>query len=70
MRILFTGDSITDAGRDRRDYHDLGHGYVNYVADLLRTEMPNTDFEFINTGISANRTGQLFDRNILRCGCI
>ena len=62
MKILFTGDSITDAGRDRRNYHDLGHGYVSCVADLLRTEMPNTDFEFINTGISANRTGQLFDR--------
>ena len=62
MRILFTGDSITDAGRDKRNYHDLGHGYVSIVASRLQEEMPNVDFEFINTGISANRTGQLFDR--------
>ena len=62
MRIVFTGDSITDAGRDKRNYHDLGHGYVSLVADRLREEMPNVEFEFINTGISANRTGQLFDR--------
>ena len=62
MRILFTGDSITDAGRDRRNYHDLGYGYASVAAKILRAELPNTDFEFINTGISANRTGQLFDR--------
>lgn len=62
MKILFTGDSITDAGRDRRNYHDLGHGYASCAARLLREELPHADFEFINTGISANRTGQLFDR--------
>ena len=27
MKILFQGDSITDAGRDKRNYHDLGNGY-------------------------------------------
>lgn len=62
MRILFIGDSITDADRDRRNYHDLGRGYAVRAAKLLTDEMPERDFEFINMGISANRTGQLFDR--------
>ena len=62
MRILFIGDSITDAGRDRRNYHDLGNGYAALAAKMLTEEIPDKDFEFINMGISANRTGQLFDR--------
>ena len=62
MKILFQGDSITDAGRDKRNYHDLGNGYPKYAAEALLTACPDTDFEFINFGISGNRTGQLFDR--------
>lgn len=62
MRILFIGDSITDAGRDRRNYHDLGNGYARHAAEILKAEFPQKDLEFINMGISANRTGQLFDR--------
>ena len=62
MRVLFIGDSITDAGRDRRNFHDLGDGYARRAAEILTSEFPNNDFEFINMGISANRTGQLFDR--------
>ena len=62
MKILFQGDSITDAGRDKRNYHDLGAGYPKYAAEHIRAAFPNTDFEFINFGISGNRTSQLFDR--------
>ena len=62
MRILFQGDSITDAGRDKRNFYDLGAGYPKYVAELIRSEYPDADFEFINLGISGNRTCQLFDR--------
>ena len=62
MKILFQGDSITDAGRDKRNYHDLGNGYPKYAAEALRAACPDTDFEFINFGISGNRTSQLFDR--------
>ena len=36
MRILFQGDSITDCGRNRDDYHDLGAGYPKYAAELMR----------------------------------
>ena len=62
MKILFQGDSVTDAGRDKRNYHDLGNGYPKYAAELITKAHPDTEFEFINFGISGNRTGQLFDR--------
>ena len=62
MKILFQGDSITDAGRDKRNYHDLGAGYPKFAAENIRADFPETDFEFINFGISGNRTDQLFDR--------
>ena len=62
IRLIFQGDSITDAGRDKRNYHDLGLGYPKYAAEILREEKSDVDFEFINFGISGNRTGQLFDR--------
>lgn len=62
MKILFQGDSITDAGRDKRNYHELGAGYPKFAAENIRADFPDTDFEFINFGISGNRTDQLFDR--------
>ena len=62
MKILFQGDSITDAGRDKRNYHELGMGYPKFAAENIRADFPDTDFEFINFGISGNRTDQLFDR--------
>ena len=62
MKILFQGDSITDCGRDKRNYHDLGPGYAKYAAELICAAYPDTDFEFINFGIGGNRTSQLFDR--------
>ena len=61
MRILFQGDSITDAGRDHRNYYDLGSGYPKYAAELIKKEFP--DAEFIDLGIGGNRSGQLFDRS-------
>ena len=62
MKIVFQGDSITDAGRDKRNFHHMGSGYPKYAAELLREAHPDTEFEFINLGISGNRTCQLFDR--------
>ena len=62
IRLVFQGDSITDAGRDRRNYHDLGSGYPKYAAELIRNDHTDTQFEFINFGISGNRTCELFDR--------
>ena len=62
VKIVFQGDSITDAGRDRDDVHNLGGGYPLYAASAIREQNPEIDFEFINKGISGNRTCQLFDR--------
>lgn len=62
MKILFQGDSITDAGRNREDYHDLGRGYPKYAADFIKEKYPETEFEFINLGISGNQTKDLVAR--------
>ena len=62
MKILFQGDSITDAGRDKRNYHHMGNGYPKYAAAMIREKFPDADIEIINQGISGNRTDQLFDR--------
>ncbi|MBO5897597.1 MAG: GDSL family lipase [Clostridia bacterium] len=62
MKIVFQGDSITDAGRDRNDHHHLGNGYPKFAADHIKEAHPDTDIEFMNFGISGNRTCQLFDR--------
>ena len=62
IKILFQGDSITDADRDRSDYHKMGYGYAAFVVEKLTAKYPDVDFEFINLGLSGNRTDQLFDR--------
>ena len=62
LRIVFQGDSITDAGRDKRNYHDVGPGYPKYAVEDILAAYPDIEFEFINQGISGNRTSQLFDR--------
>ena len=62
MKVLFQGDSITDAGRDYADPHHLGDGYPKYAAEAIRERFPDETFEFINLGISGNRTTDLLER--------
>lgn len=62
MKILFQGDSITDAGRNREDIHDLGYGYPKYAAELIKKNNPDTEFEFIDLGISGHQTKDLVAR--------
>ena len=62
IRILFQGDSITDAGRDRSDIHHLGGGYPQYAAKFIQEAYPDVEFEFMNTGISGDRTESLVAR--------
>ena len=62
VRVLFQGDSITDAGRDKRNFRDMGKGYPKYAAEQMIKDHPEVEFDFINLGISGNRTDQLFDR--------
>ena len=66
-RILFQGDSITDADRERsRDAH-LGVGYPNLVAAKLGFEEPGK-YEFFNRGISGNRSIDVLAR--IKCDLI
>ena len=62
LNLLFQGDSVTDAGRDKRNFHDMGKGYPHFAARLIREALPDAEIEMINLGISGNRTDQLFDR--------
>ena len=62
IKLLFQGDSITDMGRDRGDYHNLGEGYPKYAADYLKKKYTNIEFEFIDLGISGNQTKDLVKR--------
>jgi lysophospholipase L1-like esterase len=61
MKILFQGDSITDAGRSRELDFVRGNGYPTIVAAKLGYEYPN-QYEFINRGISGNRVTDLLAR--------
>ena len=62
MKILFQGDSITDADREREDPHNLGNGYPKDAARFLKEKFPEIDFEFIDLGISGNQTIDLVNR--------
>ncbi len=62
IKVLFQGDSITDAGRDRNDIHDMGRGYPKYTSAMLTDAYPDVEFEFVNLGISGNRTENLVAR--------
>jgi len=62
IKLLFQGDSITDAGRDYENIHDLGNGYPKYAAALLKERHPEIEFEFIDLGISGNQTKDLVER--------
>jgi len=62
IKLLFQGDSITDAGRNREDYHDLGGGYPKFAAKYLEERFPEVEFEFIDLGIGGNQTKDLVAR--------
>ena len=61
MRIVFQGDSITDALRDRENDQRRGMGYVTLIAAELGAEYPG-QYEFINRGVSGNRITNLLAR--------
>ena len=62
MRILFQGDSVTDCQRVYDDPKDLGQGYVVYTVEAIKSAFPGMDIEFLNRGISGNRTENLLAR--------
>ena len=64
MKILFFGDSITDAGRNRdggSHMSTLGWGFVRVIADRLQGNAPDK-YEIVNRGISGNRVVDLYAR--------
>lgn len=61
-RILFQGDSITDAGRDRDNPHHLGNGYAMLAASWFQALYPERNVRFTNRGISGDRTKDLVER--------
>jgi lysophospholipase L1-like esterase len=63
--ILFQGDSITDAGRDRggeahaNHLGGLGNGYPMLLAHELLRDHPQADLKIYNRGISGNKVPDL-----------
>ena len=62
IKLLFQGDSITDAGRSYENPRLLGDGYVEYAAACLQEAYPQIEFDFINLGVGGNQTKSLVDR--------
>jgi lysophospholipase L1-like esterase len=66
--ILFQGDSITDAGRSRKEAdipnHQpaLGNGYVWIASADLLVNRPVENLKILNRGISGNKVYQLSER--------
>ena len=63
-KILFQGDSITDADRGAEAAPDagLGHGYVYLVAARLSADHPGLRLVFRNRGVSGNKIYDLAAR--------
>lgn len=61
MKILFQGDSITDALRSRETDDYFGMGYALLVKAALGYENPGK-YEFFNRGISGNRVTDVYCR--------
>ena len=69
MKVLFYGDSITDAGRNFSVPYgpeSYGHGYVKYTAAGLK-DRGLTEEEIVNRGISGNRVVDLYARIKVDC---
>ncbi|MDF2922295.1 MAG: lysophospholipase [Paenibacillaceae bacterium] len=60
--VLFQGDSITDAGRNRADGNSLGAGYANRISGKLSLQLAESKPVFLNRGISGNRVSDLYAR--------
>lgn len=60
--VLFQGDSITDAGRNKKEpvaNSGLGRGYPNHVAEAVHKAIPEKEVQIHNRGISGNKVPDL-----------
>jgi acyl-CoA thioesterase-1 len=65
MKILFQGDSITDAFRkpdEINSAYQLGNGYVFLIAAQLAARFPEKNWDFVNRGVSGNKILDLKNR--------
>lgn len=65
--IVFAGDSITDAGKNRPYGLDglgqgLGEGYVHFVYDLIAATYPELNINVVNSGIGGDTSSALCSR--------
>jgi lysophospholipase L1-like esterase len=65
--VLFQGDSITDAGRDKKKElanhaGSFGRGYAFLAASHLLNKFPGKSLTLYNRGISGNKVYQLAER--------
>ena len=60
--VLFQGDSITDAGRDRQKPEHLGTGYAFMAAAWFQALYPEKQVRFLNRGIGGDRVADLAER--------
>ena len=65
--ILFQGDSITDAGRNRANYYandtsGMGRGYVHDIVTHLLGNHHDKGYRFYNRGVSGHKVFQLARR--------
>jgi len=65
--VLFQGDSITDAGRDKKNEypnnaHSFGPGYAYIIASTLLRTLADKNLIIHNRGISGNKVFQLDER--------
>ncbi len=60
-RILFQGDSITDAGRSRDNDNFPGNGYPTLLKARIGMDYP-TEYECINRGVSGDRVVDIYAR--------
>jgi lysophospholipase L1-like esterase len=66
--VLFQGDSITDAGRNREKAGDansadsMGQGYAWMATSQMLVESPDAGLKVLNRGISGDKVWQLADR--------
>ncbi len=60
QRVVFAGDSITDAEREL--YPPLGQGWVQRFVDIVRFHHPEREIEWINRGVGGDITRDLLAR--------
>jgi acyl-CoA thioesterase I len=62
LKVLFQGDSITDAGRCYEDHSVFGYGYPFFISSWYKAAFQTSEVEFLNRGVSGNRAIDLVQR--------